>query len=144
MAHVQDKINEFEESLPKKAIKKMSENKNESIQSTTKAKYVKLKGKGKSGKIKSSVKLSKIRAEAMRVKSYKSEPLKIIKIKVDSSANLSLLVKWSDGSSSSEPYSAFRQKYPQELISFFESKLVFPFENEGTRRFLLSNAYPLK
>lgn len=71
-----------------------------------------------------------------------AQPIEIIKVKFDSSANMSLVVKWSDGQNRNMPYCDFRKSYPQELISFFESKLVFPFENEGTKKFFLNNSYP--
>lgn len=73
-----------------------------------------------------------------------AKPTEVIKVKFDSSANMSLIVRWSDGQNRTVPYNDFRLNYPQELIAFFESKLVFPFENEGTRKFFQNNCYPKK
>lgn len=66
---------------------------------------------------------------------YPSVPDYVIKFDIHLNGNLSVLVKWENNSTSSVDYEGFKLRYPQKLLEFYESRIIFPFENSGTRKY---------
>jgi hypothetical protein len=62
-------------------------------------------------------------------------PSKIMKIDIKLDGKLSLIVKYSNSDIRVEDYEDFKRSFPQVVLEFFESRIVFPFDNPGTRKF---------
>lgn len=68
--------------------------------------------------------------------SYPCEPDYVVKLDIHLDGKLQAQVKWINKTVTAIDYEDFKMRYPQKLIEFFESRIVFPFENSGTRKFL--------
>lgn len=77
-----------------------------------------------------------VKADSDESSCYPCEPDYISKLDIHQDGKLKAQVKWINKTSSNVDYDAFKMKYPQKLIEFFESRIVFPFENVGTKKFL--------
>lgn len=66
---------------------------------------------------------------------YPTLPLKVMKLDIHLNGKLSAQIKWENGEVSSVNYENFKLRYPTKLLDFFESRIIFPFDNEGTKKF---------
>lgn len=66
---------------------------------------------------------------------YPSTPQYVIQIDVLLDGRLTVLVRWESKETSSVIYDNFKRRYPQKLLDFYESRIIFPFENTGTKIF---------
>ena len=64
-----------------------------------------------------------------------SLPSHVLKIDVKLNGKLNVLVRYKNKETKSIDYDDFKKLYPQIVLDLFESRIVFPFENSGTRKF---------
>lgn len=62
-------------------------------------------------------------------------PNTVLKLDIHQDGKLSALVKFNNGSTGLIAYDEFKSSYPQKMLEFYESRIVFPFENLGTKKF---------
>ena len=62
-------------------------------------------------------------------------PNTVLKLDIHQDGKLSALVKFNNGSTGLIGYNEFKSNYPQKMLEFYESRIVFPFDNPGTKRF---------
>ena len=60
------------------------------------------------------------------------KPKCILKLDIYLNGNLYALVEWENSSISTINYDFLKHNYPSKLIEFYESRITFPFENNGT------------
>ena len=63
------------------------------------------------------------------------KPICILKLDIYLDGKLYALVKWENSTISTINYEFIKCNYPSLLIDFYESRIVFPYENKGTAIF---------
>ena len=67
---------------------------------------------------------------------YPSDPEFVVKLNIDLNGKMSALVKFEDVGMITVDYEEFKQRFPKQLLDFYESRILFPFENDGTRKYV--------
>lgn len=66
-------------------------------------------------------------------------PLYVDKLEIQLDGKLSALVKYNNSEKKLVDYEDFKLLFPQKMLEFFESRIVFPFDNSGTKKFIESH-----
>ena len=66
-------------------------------------------------------------------------PLYVEKLDIQLDGKLSALVKYNNSDKKLVDYEDFKKLFPQKMLEFFESRIVFPFDNSGTKKFMESH-----
>lgn len=70
-----------------------------------------------------------------QVENYPALPINVMKLDIHLNGKLSAQIKWENEEISSVNYENFKMRFPIKLLDFFESRIIFPFDNEGTKRY---------
>lgn len=68
-----------------------------------------------------------------------SLPLYVEKLDIQLDGKLLAYVKYSNSEKKLVDYEDFKTIFPQKMLEFFESRIVFPFDNSGTKKFMESH-----
>ena len=124
-------------SLGKVKEKEESINSERAVRSKSRSKESKNEGNDKNDKIE---KIDKCYKNIISIVNEEQEnhgklPNTVLKLDIHQDGKLSALVKFNNGSTGLIGYNEFKSNYPQKMLEFYESRIVFPFENTGTKRF---------
>ncbi len=125
--------------LEKESKKEDSTNSERAVRSKSRSKYS-TKNDGNEKKIEKLEKIDKCYKNIMSIVNDEQEnhgklPNTVLKLDIHQDGKLSALVKFNNGSTGLIGYEEFKSNYPQKMLEFYESRIVFPFENLGTKRF---------
>lgn len=62
-------------------------------------------------------------------------PSQILKMDIKLDGKMNVVVKYNNSDVKIEDYDCFKRRFPQIVLDFYEKRIVFPFDNPGTRKF---------
>lgn len=111
----------------------INDDNNDSV-SSSESKEIIEKPKNKE-KTSADVNLKNLTVNLQQTENYPAFPSNVMKLDLHLNGKLTAQVKWENDDISSVNYENFKKRYPIKLLDFFESRIIFPFDNEGTKKF---------